>query len=589
MVKNRLIRATAALTLLIVAFFSNPLAANADVDDFEFESMHAEYELSLGEHNIPQLKVTETLIAVFPETDQNRGIRRLIPDGYQGHSLGTEVVSVVDENGLARDFSVESVDGFSEVVSKFTDDRYVHGRQTYIITYTQKWVIRDFEDTSEFYWDVNGTGWGQPFGKVSATVTISPVLSQLLQTDGISCYAGPQGSKQACDEQSWSQRPSSITLSFSSENLAPGETLTIDLPFSKGLINTGDVSQVTGSPQYLLFWFFFAVILAMLVWGLWYRIVVLGGRRMRKFVTVQYAGPSTPTMGVVGSIIGGNRWQAALIVQAVVFGYLTIAVDKDERWILTRTDNLVQNEELKRLLDSLFSDGRQSVVMGPNIDEAESIRIVNVFNNLSMQAAKQALDLGYYSHFAVKTSFRGWLVILAATVGMVWVSVSMDEVVDAGFTALSILFALLASTMHFAILVSKRLPTRAGIDLKVHLEGLRDYISLAEKDRLAFLQSPKGALRKRGELGQEEILHLYEDVLPWAVLLGLEEEWGKVLTTYSNETGQPTWIPIATISSFNLSGLNTAISQSMAVGAESGSSGGGSSGGGGGGGGGSGV
>jgi hypothetical protein len=418
---------------------------------------------------------------------------------------------------------------------------------------------------------------------------MTPVLSQLLQTDGISCYAGPQGSKQACDEQSWIQTPSSSTVSFSSDNLAPGETLTIDLPFSKGLINTGDVSQVTGSPQYLLFWFFFAVILAMLVWGLWYRIVVLGGRRMRKFVTVQYAGPSAPTMGVVGSIIGGNRWQAALIVQAVVLGYLTIAVDEDERWILARTDKLVQNEELKELLDGLFADGRQSVVMGPNIDEAESIRIVNVFNNLSMQAAKQALDLGYYSHFAVKTSFRSWLVILAATIGMVWVSVSLDEVVDAGFTGLSILFVLVASAVHFGILVSKRRPTQAGIDLRVHLEGLKDYIRLAEKDRLAFLQSPKGALRKSGALGQVEILHLYEDVLPWAVLLGLEEEWGKVLTTYSNETGQPTWIPIATISSFNLSALNTAISQSMAVGAESGSSGGGSSGGGGGGGGGSGV
>jgi hypothetical protein len=418
---------------------------------------------------------------------------------------------------------------------------------------------------------------------------MSPVLSELLQTDGISCYAGPQGSKQTCDEQSWSQTPLSSTVSFSSDNLAPGETLTIDLPFSKGLINTGDVSQVTGSPQYLLFWFFFAVILAMLVWGLWYRIVVLGGRRMRKFVTVQYAGPSAPTLGVVGSIIGGNRWQAALIVQAVVLGYLTIAVDEDERWILARTDKLVQNEELKGLLDGLFADGRQSVVMGPNIDEAESIRIVNVFNNLSMQAAKQALDLGYYSHFAVKTSFRSWLVILAATIGMVWVSVSLDEVVDAGFTGLSILFVLVASAVHFGILVSKRRPTQAGIDLRVHLEGLKDYIRLAEKDRLAFLQSPKGALRKSGALGQVEILHLYEDVLPWAVLLGLEEEWGKVLTTYSNETGQPTWIPIATISSFSLSGLNTAISQSMAVSSESGSSGGGSSGGGGGGGGGSGV
>ena len=581
MVKNRLIRATAALTLLIVAFFSNPLAASADVDDFEFESMHADYSLSLGEHNIPQLKVTETLVAVFPETDQNRGIRRLIPDGYQEHSLGTEVVSVVDENGLARDFSVESVDGFSEVVSKFTDDRYVHGRQTYIITYTQKWVIRDFEDTSEFYWDVNGTGWGQPFGRVSATVTMSPVLSQLLQTDGISCYAGPQGSKQVCDEQSWSQAPSSSTVGFSSDNLAPGETLTINLPFSKGLINTGDVSLVTGSPQYLLFWFLFVVILAVLVWGLWYRIVVLGGRRMRKFVTVQYAGPLAPELGVVGSIIGGNRWQAALVVQAAVLGYLTIAVDKDEHWTLARTDKVVQNEELKRLLDGLFAEGRKSLAMGRIIDEAESIRISTVFNNFSIQAAKQALDQGYYSHFAVKTAIRGWLVILAATIGLIWVAGSLDEVVDAGFTGLSILFALVASAVHFAVLVSKRLPTRAGIDLKVHLEGLEDYIRLAEKDRLAFLQSPKGALRKRGVLGQDEILHLYEDVLPWAVLLGLEEEWSKVLTTFANETSQPTWIPIATVGGFNLSGLNTAISQSMAVSSDSGSGGGGSSGGGG--------
>jgi uncharacterized membrane protein YgcG len=587
--KNGLIRTTATLVLAMVALLFAPQVANADVEDFEFESMHAEYALSLGEHNIPQLKVTETLIAVFPETDQNRGIRRLIPDSYQGHSLRTEVTSVVDENGQARDFIVESVDGFSEVVSKFTDDRYVYGRQTYIISYTQQWVVGDFGETSEFYWDVNGTGWGQPFGRVSATVTMSPVLSQLLQTDGISCYAGPQGSKQVCDEQSWSQAPSSSTVSFSSENLAPGENLTINLPFSKGLINTGDVSQVTGSPQYLLFWSLFVVILAALVWGLWYRIVVLGGRRMRKFVTVQYAGPLAPELGVVGSIIGGNRWHAALVVQAAVLGYLTIAVDKDEHWTLARTDKVVQNEELKRLLDGLFAEGRKSLAMGRLIDEAESLRISTVFNNFSIQAAKQALDQGYYSHFAVKTAILGWLVILAATIGQVWVAGSLDEVVDAGFTGLSILFALVASAVHFAVLVSKRLPTRAGIDLKVHLEGLEDYIRLAEKERLAFLQSPKGALRKRGMLGQDEILHLYEDVLPWAVLLGLEEEWSKVLTTFASETSQPTWIPIATVGGFHLSGLNTAISQSMAVSSDSGSGGGGSSGGGGGGGGGGGV
>ena len=379
--KFSLIRATAAIALATASFFMAPAMAHADVDDFEFESMHAEYELSLGEHNIPQLKVTETLVAVFPESDQNRGIRRLIPNDYKSHSLDTEVSSVVDENGTPRDFTVEWVDGFAEVVSKFSDERFVRGRQTYVISYTQKWVVGDFGETTEFYWDVNGTGWGQPFGKVSATVTMSPVLSQLVQTDGISCYAGPQGSKQVCDEQSWSQRPSSITLSFSSENLAPGETLTIDLPFSKGLINTGDISQVTGSPEYLLFWFLFAVILAVLVWAIWYRIVVLGGRRMRKFVTVQYAGPDAPTMGVVGSIIGGNRWQAALLIQAVVSGSLTIAAHDDDGWILARTGKEPANEELKSLLDQLIPQGRNSVTLGRVVDEQESLRISKIFED----------------------------------------------------------------------------------------------------------------------------------------------------------------------------------------------------------------
>jgi len=146
-----------------------------------------------------------------------------------------------------------------------------------------------------------------------------------------------------------------------------------------------------------------------------------------------------------------------------------------------------------------------------------------------------------------------------------------------------------ASALHFAILLSKRRPTQAGIDLQVHLDGLRDYIRLAEKDRLAFLQSPKGALRKSGALGQGEILHLYEEVLPWAVLLGLEEQWSKVLTTFSTETNQTPLIPIATLASSNSSGLSAAISQSLAVSSDSGSGGGGSSGGGGGGGGGGGV
>jgi hypothetical protein len=69
-------------------------------------------------------------------------------------------------------------------------------------------------------------------------------------------------------------------------------------------------------------------------------------------------------------------------------------------------------------------------------------------------------------------------------------------------------------------------PSNPTVD---HLWGIRDYIALAEKDRLAFLQSPRGALlRGDGRTGVDALL-LNEKLLPYAVLFGLEREWVREL------------------------------------------------------------
>lgn len=66
-------------------------------------------------------------------------------------------------------------------------------------------------------------------------------------------------------------------------------------------------------------------------------------------------------------------------------------------------------------------------------------------------------------------------------------------------------------------------PTERAHPLIDHLWGVRDYIAWAEADRLAFLQSPSGALVK--ETDGIRMLHLHERLLPYAVLFGLEKEW----------------------------------------------------------------
>jgi hypothetical protein len=72
-------------------------------------------------------------------------------------------------------------------------------------------------------------------------------------------------------------------------------------------------------------------------------------------------------------------------------------------------------------------------------------------------------------------------------------------------------------------------PTPAGYPVVDHLWGIRDYIDLAEKDRLNYLQSPRGAqLRDDVGLGAQVLL-LNEKLLPYAVLWGLEKEWMREL------------------------------------------------------------
>jgi uncharacterized membrane protein len=54
------------------------------------------------------------------------------------------------------------------------------------------------------------------------------------------------------------------------------------------------------------------------------------------------------------------------------------------------------------------------------------------------------------------------------------------------------------------------------------------YLQLAEQDRLRVLQSPTGA--ERIDVGDGKVLvKLYEKLLPWAVIWGVEDQWSKVL------------------------------------------------------------
>jgi len=164
-----------------------PIAVGVDVvrtgvDDFTFDSFDVEYRLGRDAEGRATLTTVETFVARFPDFDQNRGIRRSLPASYQGRTTSLEVVSVTDERGVGRPFEVDRSDGVVSVIAAVPEGSFVRGVQTYVITYTQRDVVDAFADTGaeEFYWNLNGTDWAQPFGSVRGTVVLDDGLADAL-------------------------------------------------------------------------------------------------------------------------------------------------------------------------------------------------------------------------------------------------------------------------------------------------------------------------------------------------------------------------------------------------------------------------
>jgi hypothetical protein len=98
-----------------------------------------------------------------------------------------------------------------------------------------------------------------------------------------------------------------------------------------------------------------------------------------------------------------------------------------------------------------------------------------------------------------------------------------------------------------------------GRAINDHLLGMRDYMQLAEADRIQMLQSPEGAERVDVD-DQAQLVKLYERLLPYAVIFGIEREWSEELTVKAAAANLPvTWW--AGSSDFSSWRLNSTIQQ----------------------------
>jgi uncharacterized membrane protein YgcG len=565
--------------------------AHADVNDFEFESLDVVYELGRTDDGTSTVTVTETFVAVFPEFDQNRGMQRRIPEGYLGAPLHPRLVSITDGDGRPREAETESDEDYYIMTSRAGD--YVHGRQTYVFTYTLENVARYFEDTGsdEFYWNVNGTEWQQPFGRVSARVTMAPDVAAGF-TGAHACYFGYAGSSDPCSQ---------IRLAGDAEVEAlagpvpPYQTLTIAIGFAPATFQEFDASYLA-SP-----WGWLQGLSALGVVGAVIGAVVVRRRYLRdepgRSVIIAEYTPPRMVDALEGAVMLGYTTKAipAEVLEQAVVGSIRILDGGRRFWGGVKlkaqlVDPSKADGDGRMLLDGLFPDGRPG-------EEFEFGRTDTRFSAAAQKILKGAnqelVNRGLRREVPGRVRVWPLLAAIAATV-LVFLTgfAALDGMVHALVPILMIIGSVLA-VVAVGGLVSRKPLTALGAETRDHLLGLKVFIHWAEADRIRMLQSPQGAERVQVDTTDRGVmLRLYETLLPYAVVFGQEKDWAEELAVLYGAGASPAWY--AGSGGFDASSFSSGISTLSASTASSsstsgGSGGGGSAGGGGGGGGGGGV
>jgi uncharacterized membrane protein YgcG len=608
---------TITANLLVIGILILPSHSSAqNPQNFTFESFEANYYLDQNSERASTLRVNESLVAVFPNSDQNHGILRAIPESYNGHTLSLKNISVTNESGKAYQFTTSSQNG-NKVLKIGNPNQYAHGRTIYKINYEVQDVTSYFSDHDELFWDINGDQWNQPFATVTANIHIAKKLVNSLQ-DRRLCYAGIHGGTAGNCSITLVSPPNETYIAASANSLQPRQTLSVVLAFKPGTFNQKSsaikkeehsrkvkliVSAVLGIiPPLFAFIFMF--------------------RRWRKFgddpkgrgvIIPEYEPPkgfdTLSSDFLLHQKLRNKAFSAMLIEQAVNGNIAIIEIPKKGIFGKTDYELQIKNNPNSPVLSPETVNGLKAIFGGEVVAD-KKIKLSDIKKSTvlrqqmyeSMKRLEKALSAkltakGYFKKDP--KSIRNTYIGLAAALvffafASVFIAGSLNSWVIGSVTGGLIFAAIIVFIFSFIM------PARTDTGVAAHdaLLGLKDYIKLAETERLKFLQSPKGAekLPVADEFNPktaEAKVKLFEKLLPYAMLFGLEKDWAKQFNDIY--TTPPSWYQ-GNWSAFNAGYLAGSLSDfSAASGVSfaspssssgSGFSGGGSGGGGGGGGGG---
>ena len=546
------------------------------------------YSVDIGVEKNSELNITEN-ITVYAEGNKiRRGIYRDFPTQYLNHfghkfNVGFKILSI-QKDGLTENYHTEKMSNGIRIYIGSKDVFLSPGTYTYTLKFKTDRQIGFFDDHDELYFNAIGNGWEFPVKNGQVRISLPETINHTsIKLDG---YTGAFGAKDK--DFTIYKSPNENLINFKlTKGLLPHEGFTVLVGFEKGKIDAPSKFQ---KMKYFLrdnrnifiglLGFIAALIYYLVAW------YYFGRDPQKGAIFPQWEIPqgiTAPEARYINKMGYDKKTFTSFLLQMAIKGLIKIKYSEfSGKYSLERDDAGTAPGPLEDLIRKQFFKFSNTL----EIDTHNHEELKEASDLLEQSLKEQHLKKTFYSN--IEFLFPA-LFIMFLTFFIEWYLEGYNANGLFSFGVFLVFFAFVV--LHFLFRYLLKAPTIAGRKLLDRIEGLKMYMSVAERDSLTKLKN------------LDEMPKIYERFLPYAIALGVENKWAEKFASAFNllsEQGRPyypTWYNgysshngVFDTSSFNSgfssSFTSTISSSSVPPGSSSGFSGGGGSSGGGGGGGG---
>lgn len=534
----------------LTSFFTTPIYAQEDEKIIEFVS-------DITVNTDATINIKEKITFSPSNTIQRHGLEWQIPYVYSVKAFrrNTEIkfnniVYYPLNNPELKTYNLYSrndENGWA-ILRIGSPESYITGIHVYELDYTLKYSgISYFEENDEVYLNIIGPGWRIPIENAYANITLP---SRPLETI---CFTGIDGStEQNC---TITETENGINIRVNGR-LESYEGYTFAVKLEKGVL------EDTTNEQRLLAIIANIGILLPIPIGIFLFGFLRKKYKNKKITVIPYYEAEKDMDSLLGGTLISQKFVpkyiTAVLIELATKGYLKIREYEKKKYefVKREKDGKDLPIHLKTLFDAIFAHG--------------DVVPVKKLTNFYYTASKVYLEANEY--LKEKDILSNDMLKRKSSFTVISILVMFGAIMSTGFfiniSAIGWMLGILFSgllLLFFSLSIDIR--SKEGNKKYYYLLGMKMYINTAEKHRIEFHNDPK------------RYNEIFEKLLPYAMIFGLEKQWAKLFEDIYTQT--PDWYEgnFTTFNAFylanSLNAMNSTVVKSATPPSSSYSSGGG--------------